>query len=441
MKKILFILIMFVLAGSAFGQAKKISALTEDATLSGNEYFPTIEGGNNYKMKIRTVLDNVYTSVDSARSELADTAAALRTEIGNIGAGEYFNYVETRGIPASYTIYSKYGLKYPGLWLGSNPGTAYNKYMLYVDGLSAFTDTIYAGNGIQLGENTFIYDSLGTIYLTNSTIKYDLSGLTALPTSLTEDWTLSTGAYDLNFTDASGNGYLYDVSEKRLTLKADDILLDADYVEADSIYADSVGFQKITTDNICLNDECIDDWSDVGGSGGTGIGTYYAGSASRKDTVWMPVVIEENPAFNGADSVDYIAVVTDTLATDEYLRTIAITAANINNGDTLELVPAPGAGYSIFPTEILIYLTGNTAVTGSDNSNILTGTSAMHALTVGNIGLNQTYQTWAYNSIYTAHGLGNTSPEDKAISLAFDADYTGTNRAGWIKIWYKIIEH
>jgi hypothetical protein len=171
-------------------------------------------------------------------------------------------------------------------------------------------------------------------------------------------------------------------------------------------------------------------------SGGGGLsGTEDSSSVAESSEKYL-VVYDSTKAY-----YDFWELSEETVEEKEHYAEVAITAANINDGDTIELVPAPGTGYSIFPTKILIYLNGNTAVTGSDNSNIMTGTDVMQALTVANIGLNQTHQTYTYNSVYTAHGLGNTSPENKAINLAFDADYTGTNRAGWIKVWYYKIEH
>lgn len=189
--------------------------------------------------------------------------------------------------------------------------------------------------------------------------------------------------------------------------------------------------QADTTDAALVSYGMMKDYTGAGGLSGTEDSSEVAESSTK-----YAVIYDNTQAY-----YDFWELNSDNNEATEQVQTTIITAANINDGNTVELVPTPGAGYSIYPVRMLIHLDGSTAVTGSDDSNIATGTDNMQAVTVANLGLNQTHQIWNYISLYTAHGLGNLSPENLPINIIFDADYTGTNRAGWIKVWYYIIEH
>jgi len=128
--------------------------------------------------------------------------------------------------------------------------------------------------------------------------------------------------------------------------------------------------------------------------------------------------------------------------TDSIIATSAttpFTAANVNNGDILELAPTPGTGKSIIPYLILIHTEGITAASGTDNSFFKLGTNNLQTVTVGQLGLDGEYTTY-FNNFPVTYAV-TFDPTNKALNLDFGDDYSGTNRTGWIEVWYYIVTH
>lgn len=368
MKKLLIILLI-VSPGIVSGQSK-LSELSEDATVDGSDWIYDIQSGTSYKMSMQTLMNFIGASKDSIQDNLEDSCSDLRTAINDISAGEYWSMRARLYDGTLYRIvYPTDGVNYMNLRLGSSPpigvDKAENQYRLYCDGQSYFNDTTFMP-ALKFNSASFIYDSISTIWFRDGSQKYSLSELTNLPSTLSTNWDLATSTHDIHIQDGDGNGYFWDYSTGILKLTADGYIdFEAPYSTHDSVFSTDIAAVNSHFDYITLNDERIDDWDDVGGSGGT-LGTYVDGSSSGIDTVWMPVVVNiAGPTGTSTDSSDYIAVINDPTVDQIYLQTISLSSANILAGDSIQILAAPGTGIAYIPIKAAFFFDYGTATYAS----------------------------------------------------------------------------
>lgn len=435
MKKIIFLLLV-LMPLVVCGQTKKLSELPSDTTFDADEYFYSIHSGGTYKFRYDGFQNLVSDSVMAKWNRAVDSFAAIRTYAGSLAGGEgywndYYSILTTL-----HTLYPKVGNQYASIWIGSQP-ESYNNYALYVGGsqTSAFMNPVYMFEGIYFNyagtsDLVLIKDSSDIMVLKDSEHWLTLSDLLALPTSLTSDWTLNRGTNDIIMTDGSGNGIsIIEATDVIGLTTTTHIDLDAPYTLMDSASMDLAGIGKIWTDTICIGDSCYIDMPS-GGGGGPG-GTYTPGCLDDKDTVYVPM-------YDSTDLAQYDLVAALPKG-EESMRfvTINYTAANVNDGDTLEFVPEQGVGKIIVPIFLAFHYEGSTSVSGTNDCALMYGNSNIQYIPFTDLALDSENTDFTKN-ITLEYYIG-ADCSNQALNFRFGADLSGTDRSGWFKLYYSIV--
>lgn len=435
MKKLLYLLILIPLWNYAQDSDAAVDELPRLNSLAGDsaEYFYILDGVTDKHFLGASLVDLVGDSAYQVRGALADTATAIRSYARTLVAGKkYWNLIQGgSGISRTFTLYPRHLLKYANVWIGSYPGTSRNTRGLTVDGTSRFTDTATFENGIKLGDN-WLYDSLGVFWFRDNTSGLKtIADLLALPTSLTGDWTLNKSTHDIVITDGLGNGISWIDATNVLAITSDAYInLDAPYTLInDSAYIQKLGTPRITTDTICIGDSCYVDMPS-GGSGGPG-GTYVPGCLDDKDTAYIV-------GYDSTDRVKYDLIPTVPKGEESiHFITINFTAANVNDGDTLEFVPEQGVGKIIVPIFLAFHYEGSTSVSGTNDCALMYGNSNIQYIPFTDLALDSESTDFTKNIPLEYYRGADCS--NQALNFRFGADLSGTNRSGWFKLYYSIV--
>jgi hypothetical protein len=136
-------------------------------------------------------------------------------------------------------------------------------------------------------------------------------------------------------------------------------------------------------------------------------------------------------------TAEQLVDITDSVGYNTNLSArVNFTATNINNGDVIEIIPAPGTGKVIHIKSIVIHTSGTTSFAESAYSYIRFGTYLAIPLTVNDLGLDGEYTTHTANAS-TAFGVGYDI-KNLNVNIDFDDSYYGGARGGWIEIEYDI---
>jgi hypothetical protein len=433
MKKIIFLLLV-LMPLVVCGQTKKLSELPSDTTFDADEYFYSIHSGGTYKFRYDGFQNLVSDSVMAKWNMAVDSFAALRTYAGTLAGGEgYWNFLEGGNVTTgrSYTLYPKYQLQYAKIYIGGLPPSYKNNFDLYVKGNTKFNDTVTFAESMKLGSYVFIYDSLRQLHLRDTSGTYTLLDLTELPTTLNDDWTLNKGSYDVVITDGSGNGFSWLDATNTMSLVTDAYIhLDAPYTLIDdSAYIQKLGTPRITTDTICIGDSCYVDMPS-GGSGGPG-GTYVPGCLDDKDTAYIV-------GYDSTDRVKYDLIPTVPKGEESiHFITINFTAANVNDGDTLEFVHEQGVDKIIIPIFLIFHYEGSTSVGGTNECALMYGNSNIQYIPFTDLALDSESTDFTKNIPLEYYRGADCS--NQALNFRFGADLSGTNRSGWFKLYYSVV--
>lgn len=416
-------LILFIIALNSvalFGQNKKLSELPTRSTLNGTEYVYCIYAGTSYKIQSSEWLAAISDTADLLRSAYNDSLSDIRTDMNAISAGEYWNVYD---IGSFYYLYPKIGTSYPGIYIGGTP-TVSNSAGLYVGASKQtwFTGDVYALEELHFtttpvfGAHSMIKDTLtGELLFVDKYNRVLLSDLNSLPTSLSANWTLDANTYDVSILDDNSNGFTTDYATGITTVRAaGDINMTADEVNADTITV-----SKVKASDLCLSGDCIDAWADVGGGGG--IGGTHDPNILTSDTLFIALRDTANSKYA------YQAVIQDSKVTTMYDTVYSISSANILAGDSILLLPAPGANKFIDIQRITVWWDYNSVAYTSGGSGALlkTFTFADVAVNIGEIDDD-------IFTLVTSDGIYPSIINTGNVNLTTSA--RGANKAVWLDI-------
>jgi len=169
-----------------------------------------------------------------------------------------------------------------------------------------------------------------------------------------------------------------------------------------------------------------------GGGSGSGPGGTYDYSLLSEDTLQVAAY------DSAAGKYVYIDIITYTLSDNLYLATLNITSSNILDGDSLQIVAAPGTGKAIVPDKFIIYYDYGTAtyVSGdATNSCLVKLNSSSYQV---NDDLFENTEDIFFIGTYTTDG-NISNMINSSVWIDFYTHITGDGTAK-IKFWYTIAD-